>query len=61
MIDVSELKEWLDCMFDERTLPIQRKCVLGDLIRGNIDYTCGDCEYSCFRRSCITEGLDVLE
>lgn len=55
-----KLKRLLDCMFDERTLPIQRKCVLGDIIRYDGSIACGDCEYSCFSRHCITEGLSVL-
>lgn len=55
-----KLKRLLDCMFDERTLPIQRKCVLGDIIRYDGSTACGDCEYSCFSRHCITEGLSVL-
>ena len=56
-----KLKEWLDCMFDERTLPVQRKCLLRDIIIDDGSTACGDCEYSCFSRSCITEGLDVLK
>ncbi len=56
-----KLKEWLDCMFDERTLPVHRKCLLRDIIIDDGSTACGDCEYSCFSRSCITEGLDVLK
>ena len=56
-----KLKRLLDCMFDERTLPIQRKCVLGDIIRYDGSTACGDCEYSFFSRHCITEGLSVLK
>ena len=55
------LKRLLDYMFDERTLPIQRKCLLGDIIRYDGSTACGDCECSCFSRSCITEGLSVLK
>lgn len=55
-----KLKRLLDCMYDERTLPIQRKCVLGDIIIYDGSATSGDCEYRCFSRHCITEGLSVL-
>ena len=55
------LKRLLDYMFDERTLPIQRKCLLEDIVRDDGSATCGDCEYSCFSRHCITEGLSVLK
>lgn len=56
-----KLKRLLDCMYDERTLPIQRKCVLEDIVRDDGSATCGDCEYRCFNRRCITEGLMVLK
>ena len=52
---------WLDCMFDERTLPIQRKCLLRDIIRDDGSTTCEDCEYNCFSKHCIPENLDVLK
>ena len=54
------LKRLLDYMFDERTLPIQRKCLLGDIIRYDGSTACGDCEYRCFNRCCTAVGMSVL-
>ena len=55
-----KLKRLLDYMFDERTLPIQRKCLLEDIIRDDGSATCGDCEYRCFNRCCTAVGMSVL-
>ena len=56
-----KLKRLLDCMFDERTLPIQRKCVLEDIVRDDGSATCGDCEYRCFNSCCTAVGMSVLK
>ena len=55
-----KLKRLLDYMFDERMLPIQRKCLLGDIIRYDGSATCGDCEYRCFNSCCTAVGMSVL-
>ena len=55
-----KLKRLLDGMFDERTLPIHRKCLLEDIVRDNNYATCGDCKYSCFNR-CTAVEMSVLK
>lgn len=55
-----KLKRLLDCMFDERTLPIQRKCLLRDIIRYDGSDTCEDCEHRCFNSCCTVVGMSVL-
>ena len=54
------LKRLLDCMFDERTLPIQRKCLLEDIVVDNSSNTCKDCKYRCFNSCCTAVGMSVL-
>ena len=56
-----KLKRLLDYMFDKRMLPIQRKCLLGDIIRYDGSDTCGDCEYRCFNSCCTVVGMSVLK
>ena len=58
---LSKLKRLLNGIVDERIYVVQRKCLLGDIIRYDGSTTCGDCEYSCFSRHCITEGMSVLK
>ena len=57
---LSKLKRLLDGIVDERTLPIQRKCLLGDIIRYDGSATCEDCEYKCFNSCCTAVGVSVL-
>ena len=59
VMKLSKLKRLLDCIVDERTLPIQRKCLLEDIVRDNNYATCGDCKYSCFNR-CTAVEMNVL-
>ena len=59
-VRIMKLKRLLDYMFDKRMLPMQRKCLLGDIIRYDGSATCGDCEYRCFN-SCCTVGMSVLK
>ena len=57
---LSKLKRLLNGIVDERTLPIQRKCVLGDIVVDNSSSTCKDCKYRCFSRCCTAVGMSVL-
>ena len=58
---LSKLKRLLNGIVDERTLPIQRKCLLEDIVRDDGSATCGDCEYRCFNRCCTAVGMSVLK
>ena len=57
---LSKLKRLLDDIVVYGTYFVQRKCLLEDIVRDDGSATCGDCEYSCFSRHCITEGMSVL-
>ena len=58
---LSRLKRLLDDIVDKRIYFVQRKCLLEDIVRDDGRAACGDCEYRCFSRYCITEGLSVLK
>ena len=57
---LSKLKRLLNGIVDERTLPIQRKCLLEDIVVDNSSNTCKDCKYSCFNRRTAVE-MNVLK
>ena len=58
-MNVSKLKRLLNGIVDERTLPIQRKCLLEDIVVDNSSNTCKDCKYGCFNK-CTVVGMSVL-
>ena len=57
---LSKLKRLLNDIVDERTLPIQRKCLLEDIVVDNSSNTCKDCKYGCFNK-CTAVGMSVLK
>ena len=57
---LSKLKRLLNGIVDERTLPIQRKCLLEDIVVDNSSNTCKDCKYGCFNK-CTAVCMSVLK
>ena len=58
---LSKLKRLLNDIAVFGNYFVHRKCLLGDIIRYDSSAACGACEYSCFSRHCITEGVSVLK
>ena len=57
---LSKLKRLLNDIAVFGNYFVQRKCLLGDIIRYDGSATCGDCKYRCFNSCCTAVGMSVL-